>query len=198
MVTVRQIERYWVDRKYERLYDDLTGARPEGLFTFDSTTGRAVPAAALALIRLDELNQSHVPLYGRLVRALLAAQDFRDGGWGDPAVTALCVRALSGSRGNGIAIDRGIQYVAELQKIEGAWPAGPIRRMEADAGTSAFILYELGDCPDFRRAVRFDEAIAWFERHESFLSPEAREWWHLARSKCAALGTRRLETIVLS
>lgn len=198
MVTVRQIERYWVDRKYDRLFDELTGARPEGCFEFDPAAGRAAVAAAVALIRLDELNQSHVPVYGRLVRALIAAQSQGDGGWGDPAVTALCVRALAGSRGNGVCIDRGLQYLADLQKTEGAWPAGPIRRMAADSATSAFVLYQLGDKPWFRGAVRFDDALDWFERHGRSMPEDARRWWQLAQGKCFAHAAPLPEALVLS
>jgi hypothetical protein len=184
MVTVRQIEREWEGRKYEKLLAGLTAARPEQLFTFDPANGRAVPAAAIALVRLDELNQSHVPLYGRLVRALLASQSANDGGWGDPAVTALCLRALMGSRGNGLAIERGLDYLAGLQKDDGLWPAGPIRRMAADPATTAFVLYQLGDKPVFRAAVRFDDAVQWFEAKGKRLSGDAKDWWQLARMKC--------------
>src|SRR5690349_17511203 len=128
MITIRQIERDWVARKYERLFDALVEIRAEGSFPFDLTDGRAVPAAAMALIRLDELSQTHVPLYTRLLRALLAAQNVNDGGWGDPVITALCLRALMAGRGNGVAIDLGLHYLADLQKTEGTWPAAPIRR----------------------------------------------------------------------
>ena len=184
MVTVRQMEREWEGRKYEKLLACLTAARPEANFAFDPAAGRAIPAAAVALVRLDELNQSHVPLYGRLVRALLAAQGANDGGWGDPAVTALCLRALMGSRGNGLAIERGLDYLAALQKDDGLWPAGPIRRMAADTTTTAFVLYQLGDKAVFRDAVRFDNVVEWFEARGKKLDPDTREWWSLARMKC--------------
>lgn len=186
MVTVRQIERDWDDRKYEKLLSNLVAARPEQAFQFDIAGGRAVPAAAVALVRLDELNQTHVPLYARLVRALLAAQSYNDGGWGDPAVTALCLRALLGIRGNGngVSVERGMDYLADLQKDDGLWPAGPIRRMAADACTSAFILYQLADSPAFRDAVRFQDAVNWFELRADRTDADTRRWWRLARMKC--------------
>ena len=184
MTTVRQMERYWTRRQYDKLFDALVENRPEAAFSFDPAGPRCVPAAALALIRLDELSQSHVPLYGVLVRALLAAQGVNDGGWGDPVVTALCVRALMGVRGHGAAIDFGLRYLADLQKAEGAWPAGPLRRMPADPSASAFVLYQLGDRPAFRAGVRFDEALAWFDAHRSSLDAEARRWWDSARLRC--------------
>jgi hypothetical protein len=184
MVTVRQMDRDWESRRYEKLLVNLTAARPEEGFAFDPANGRAVPAAAMAVVRLDELNQAHVPLYGRLVRALLAAQSAADGGWGDPSVTALCLRALTAGRGNGLAIERGLDYLAGLQKADGLWPAGPIRRMAADPASSAFILYQLGDKPAFRGAVRFEEAMEWFESRGKRLDRDTRAWWELARMKC--------------
>ena len=95
MMTVRQIERDWDNRRYEKLFAALVENRPEGSFPFEAIDTRSTPAAAIAIIRLDELSQGHVPLYARLVRALLASQNVNDGGWGDPVVTALCLRALN-------------------------------------------------------------------------------------------------------
>ena len=185
MVTVRQMEREWDDRKYEKLLAGLVAARPEHAFGFDFSGGRAAPAAAMALIRLDELNQTHVPLYARLVRALLASQSHADGGWGDPAVTALCLRALTGGRGNGVSVERGFDYLADLQKDDGLWPAGPIRRMAADTCTSAFILYQLANIANFREAVRFNDAVAWFDLHANKADRDTRMWWRLAQPKCS-------------
>src|SRR4051812_2523637 len=98
MITIRQIERDWVAHKHEKLFDVLVEHRPEGSFPFELTDGRSLPAAAMALIRLDELSQTHVPLYSRLLRTLLAARNVNDGGWGEPVVTALCLRALMAGR----------------------------------------------------------------------------------------------------
>jgi hypothetical protein len=186
MITNRQMERDWVARRYEKLFDALVEHRPEGSFPFDLTDGRAIPAAAMALIRLDELAQTHVPLYTRLLRTLLAAQNVNDGGWGDPVITALCLRALMAGRGNGLAIDAGLHYLADLQKTEGTWPGAPIRRFPADPAASAFILHQLGDNPAFRAVVRFADAVDWFEAHESGLDAEARRWWGYARLRCQA------------
>ena len=183
MITIRQIERAWTARTYEKLFRELVAARPEAAFRFELEQGRAIPAAAMAVIRLDELSQSHVPLAGTLVRALLAGQE-KDGGWGDVMTTALCLRALLCSTGDGVAIERGLQYLANLQKAEGVWPAVPLRRMPADGYASAFVLYELGDNARFRGAVRFDDAVEWFEAHEPALDPETRRLWSRARHRC--------------
>jgi hypothetical protein len=135
------------------------------------------------VIRLDELNQSHVPLCAKLIRAVLAAQE-SDGGWGDVITTSLCLRALLCSNGDGDAIARGMKYLANLQKSEGIWPAIPLRRMPEDAYSSAFVLYELADHVRFRDAVAFADAVRWFEQNEAKLDPEARKLWDRARHRC--------------
>lgn len=190
MITIRQIERAWTARTYEKLFRELVTARPEAAFRFEVEQGRAIPTAAMALIRLDELSQSHVPLYGTLLRALLAAQD-KDGGWGDVMTTALCLRALHCGHGDGVAIERGLQYLANLQKPEGVWPAVPLRRMPADGYASAFVLYELGDNARFRESVRFVDAVEWFELNQPSLDPEAARLWSRARHRCRTHAANR-------
>jgi hypothetical protein len=190
MITIRQIERAWNDRTYEKLFRWLVATRPESTFRFEQEQGRAIPAAAMSVIRLDELSQSYVPLYAKLVRAVIAGQE-SDGGWGDPMTTALCVRALLCGSGDGVAVERGLQYLANLQKAEGAWPAVPLRRMPADGYVSAFILYELGDNPRFRDAVQFDAALKWFEQNESMLNFDARRLWDRAKLRCRAGSAER-------
>ncbi len=183
MTTVRQIERSWTGRDYGRLFTDLLSTRPEAVFRAEFETSRPALAAAMAVIRLEELSQSHVPLYARLLRAILAEQE-ADGGWGDAATTAVCLRALLCGRGNGVALDRGMRYLANLQKTEGIWPNLPLKRLAGDAPSSAFILYQLGDNPQFRKAVRFAEAVGWFQSHASSLDEEARQMWEHASLRC--------------
>ena len=74
MITVKQIERAWTARQYERLFRDLVACRIEATLNLDFDGGWATPAAAMALIRMDELSQTHLPMYGKLLRAILAAQ----------------------------------------------------------------------------------------------------------------------------
>ena len=187
MTTVRQIERLWNGRQYTRLFRDLIANQPERGFRLEMELEKPIPTAALALIRLDELTQSHVPFYGQLVRKILAAQE-PDGGWGEPMTTALCLRALMAGQGEGRSIDQGLAYLASLQKTEGIWPNVPIRRMPADPYVSAFILYQLGDAPRFREAVRFFDALNWFEAHERTLDTETRHLWDHACSRCRVQG----------
>jgi hypothetical protein len=139
----------------------------------------------MALIRLSELGQSHVPLAQTLLRPLLATQE-SDGGWADPMLTSLCLRALMAGNGAGLAIERGLTYLANLQKSEGAWPAEPIRRMPADPRTSAFVLYQLAVDDRFRAAIRFDDAVAWFDTHRGTLELETRRLWDRIALRCHA------------
>lgn len=196
MITIRHIERAWMTGTYEKLFRELVSARPEAGFRFELEQGRAVPTAAMAVIRLDELNQSHVPLCGKLLRAVIAGQE-KDGGWGDAMTTALCLRALVCSGGEGLAVARGFQYLANLQKLEGVWPAVPLRRMPADGYVSAFVLYELGDNPRFREVVQFADAMKWFEANEPSLDAETRRLWTRAKHRCRVNAPTR-ETAALT
>jgi hypothetical protein len=183
MITVRQIERQWEAKAYDKLFAELIANRPEGSLRLGINVVRPVPAAALAVIRLDELAQSHAKLYPRLIKTILASQE-GDGGWGDLITTAICLRALLCGDGNGIAIDRGMAYIAGLQKSDGIWPNVPIRRMPADPYVSALVLYQLGEHPRFRQAVRLEDAVRWFNSHQSWIDDEARELWLRARTRC--------------
>jgi hypothetical protein len=186
MITVKHIERLWTGRMYDRLFRELLANRPEGGLRLElELTGacRATPAAAMAMIRLNELGQSHHPLQAKLVRTLIATQE-PDGGWSDPIATTFALRALFADNGDGVVIDRGLHYLAMLQKPEGIWPNVPFRRMPADPYVSAFILNQLGGQPRFRGAVRFFDVIDWFESHESSLDPETRRLWDRASLRC--------------
>jgi hypothetical protein len=195
MQTTRQIERYWTSRQYDRLARELLAARPENSPRLLAELARAVPAAALAIIRLDELNQPNHSLNGKLIRTVIAAQE-GDGGWGDPLVTALCLRALMCNRGCGPSIDRGIAYLANLQKDEGAWPAAPIRRMTEDAFVTAFILFNLAEHDAFRAAVRFDDAVDWLTRHEPALDADTRRLSHRATLRARLRPTPSFATAI--
>ena len=181
-MTVRQIERQWESKSYDRLLGDLLVARPESGLRLGLDPSRPVCTAAMAVIRLDELDQSHTKIYPKLIKTILLAQE-ADGGWGDLVTTALCLRALFCGQGHGLAIERGLKYLADLQKTEGIWPNIPIRRTPADPYVSALILYELADQSAFRAAVRLEHAVAWFTANESTLDGPTRELWQRARMR---------------
>jgi hypothetical protein len=183
MMTWKQIERQWQAGDYSKLLGELTNGRPEASPRMQLSLGRALPAAAMAVIRMDELSQSYLPICAKMTRTVLASQD-SDGGWGDPMTTAICLRALLVGNGHGVAIERGMQYLANLQKDEGIWPRIPLRRMEADAYASAFILFHLGDVEAFRKSVHFDSAVAWFTQHGGELDADTHKLWQRATVKC--------------
>jgi hypothetical protein len=183
MHTVKQIQRLWEARKYQALLTDLAANRVESALRTESPATVSIAAAAMGLIRLAELGQSHVALAQTLLRTLFATQE-TDGGWADPMLTSLCLRALMTGNGAGLAIERGLTYLANLQKSEGAWPAEPIRRMPADPRTSAFVLYQLASDDRFRAAIQFDDAITWFDSHHAALDIESRRLWDRATLRC--------------
>lgn len=176
MVTVRQLERLWQARQYDRMLRLFMEMRPEASVRLVTQLARSIPVAAMAVLRLDELNQAHTPFCARMLRAVLAGQE-ADGGWGDPLTTAICLRALLCSDGDGPAIGRALTYLANLQKSDGLWPKEPLRRLPADAFVSAFILFHLADDERFGAAVRLDDALGWFRAHGSGLDVETARLW---------------------
>jgi hypothetical protein len=183
MTTVRHLERLWNAESHQLLLRDLLSGRPEASLRLHEELNGPLAIAALVLIRLDELAQSHVPLYSRLLKMILAAAE-GDGGWGDPLTTALCLRALITGRGTGVAIDRGMACLAQLQRPDGLWPAAPLRRLPPDPFVSAFILLQLGSDERFRAAVRIHDAVGWLQRNEAHLDPETRRLWDYASVRC--------------
>jgi hypothetical protein len=183
MITIRQLERLFKEQQFRRLYHELMVGRPEAQAQLHAELGRVVPLAAMGMIRLDELTQAHTALYRRFLNVVLTAQQ-ADGGWGDPVVTAVCLRALMCGGGEGAAVAAGLAHLASLQKSEGIWPREAFRRMPADALASTFILLELGDCADFRAAVRFDDAVDWFAINSAAMDPMAKMLWSHASVRC--------------
>ena len=181
MMTIRQIERLWTTRCYRKLLDELLSNRWEGEYGGRLVGSPALLAAAVSMIRLDELNQSSAPIFAQLLRTIVAAQE-SDGGWGDLAVTAMCLRALLLDRGSGSAVQRGMEYLGVLQQSQGSWPVIPIRRMSADPFTTAFIAIELGDNADFRRIVRWTDVINWLAMEGA--NEECRGLWERIRIRC--------------
>jgi hypothetical protein len=190
MLTVRHIEKLWNARKYSQILGELIAPRIEVAAGPELSQAESAAAAALSLIRFDELHQLHAPICSKLIRALLGLQE-PDGGWGDVAVTALCLRALSLQNGHGIAIQRGIAYLANLQQPAGIWPRIPLRRMPADALVSAFVMLQLGDNEQFHLAVDFNAAYGWFETHRWTLDSASQALWDHARLRAPATITTR-------
>lgn len=183
MLTVRQIERLYTARDYSRLLHDLTSHRADALIRWDAQASRPTLAAAMAAIRLDELSQAHHPFCGKMIRAVLAAQD-ADGGWGDPLTTALCLRALLASKGNGVAVDRGLAYLAAIQQDEGSLPAGPFRRMPADGHVTAAVLYLLGEYTPVAAVLCLTDAADWMDANLPTFDDATRVLWRHGGVRC--------------
>jgi hypothetical protein len=195
MTTVRQLERLWDAGAYVQILQELLIARPESVSMVRTSLSGPHAAAALILVRLDELHQSQSQLYTKLIRHLLASQH-PDGGWDDPMTTALGLRALLLGQGHGIAVERGLNYLANLQKDDGAWPAEPLRRMPADGLVTAFVLVQLGVDARFRERVRFAEAVAWMRSNELLLQVDVRRLWDRAGLRCRMHATASERTPV--
>ncbi len=144
MLTVRQIERLWESRNYNRLIDELVEGRAEGTEGIRPLLHGPETAAALAIVRMGELLQGHQVLVGRLVRYLISIQS-PEGGFGDTTTTAICIRALAANQGSGPVITKALKHLETLQRDDGEWPIEPLRRMPGDLAATAFIIRQLID-----------------------------------------------------
>jgi hypothetical protein len=176
MITIRQLERLWMMQQFDRIVRLFLEMRTESSVRLVCELSRAVPAAALAVVRLDELSQAHNPFAQKMIRTIVASQE-ADGGWGEPMTTALCLKALLCGKGDGLAIQRAIDHLAALQRPEGLWPRVPLRRMPADPFVSAFVLFQLADEERFTRVVSTEETLAWFEANAESLDHETGRLW---------------------
>ena len=144
MLTVKQIERWWQVQAFDRLIDELCVGRAEAVGGIRQLLTGAVAAAALAVIRLDELHQSHSQVSSKMIRYLIASQA-PDGGWGDPVLTSLALRALSRGAGAGLSVERAIGRLGDLQRDDGQWPREPFKRFPSDPAVTAFVLFQLAE-----------------------------------------------------
>src|SRR5215207_7631222 len=110
MITIRQLERLWMGQQFDRMVRLFLEMRTESSVRLACELSRAVSAAALAVVRLDELSQSHNPFAQKMIRTILTSQE-KDGGWGDPLTTTLCLKALLMCHGDGLAIQRAIDHL---------------------------------------------------------------------------------------
>jgi hypothetical protein len=183
MITARQIDRLFRTGDFSRLLHDLTSHRADALIRWDARASRQVLAAAMAAIRLDELNFAAHPLSGQMLQVVIRAQD-AEGGWGDAITTALCLRALMARGGNGMAIERGLNYLANLQQEAGSFPAGPFRRMPADGHTTAAVTYLLGDQVAAFAAIDVSGGAAWLNRYLAEIDVPTRVIARTAVTRC--------------
>jgi hypothetical protein len=190
MLTVRHIEKLWDARKYPRLFNELIALRVEAVAATEMAENPCAAAAAMSLIRIDEMMQSHAAICPKLIRALLATQE-QDGGWKDPCTTAMAVKALSLQNGAGESIERGLDYLADRQEAGGLWTKIPAGRMPEDLLVSAFVLLQLGDNDRFRQKVDFPAALARIAQaaEKAGLEPTAKTLWDHARLRTTVART---------
>lgn len=171
MMTARQIEKWWMAREYVKLARQCLAGRAESVDSLRVALASPTAAAALALIRLDELGQS-TPVAAAMVRAVSAAQR-DDGGWEEPILSAVCVRALLAHGCHRDQSAGGIASLARLQRDDGAWPRESFRRMPGDVCATAFILLQLVHDETFRAAVRVGDAVRWLREQQRSLVGDA-------------------------
>jgi len=174
MLTMRQIERWWTAKSYTRLIDELCAGRAEGVNGIRDLVDGPIAAAALTIIRTDELRQTSHPLVGKLIGLLLRTQNAA-GGWEDGEVgvvtTALAARALAAT-GTGEAVDHALNYLADAQTTDGDWAVDTEAADEgavatlirtatvADMAVTAFVLYQLATIRRPAAALIIDGALA--------------------------------------
>lgn len=142
MLTIKQAERFWGLKAYERLIDELCVGRAEAVGGIRQLIHGPQAAAALTVIRMHELLQSYQPFVTRMVRYLIENQQ-SDGGLTDPVTTALAMRALATDRGAGKALEAAIGFLGHIQRDDGEWPREPLKRMPGDPAVTAFVLLQL-------------------------------------------------------
>ncbi|MFT3786099.1 MAG: hypothetical protein QM770_08035 [Tepidisphaeraceae bacterium] len=176
MTTIRQINGMMNDGQTRKLVQELTRYRADvPAAVAGDLEGSPVAAAALAAIRLLEIDQTHMPVFTQLLGRLLKTQT-ADGSWddGDPFVTALAARALLGWPETRPAALRAIAFLTGLQRDDGSFPRTGPRRLPGDALATAFVLVQLAEFADFAESIRLGAALFWLGQNRHSLSPDCR------------------------
>ena len=182
MLTNSKLTRLWNQSRYRALIREICDGRPEARLELDQRCGGPVAAAALGMLRLAELNQTHLPLASLLAERVLWSQN-RDGSWGGPGdnvplVTALAVRAIAAKpsravdvgRIAGVDLDRPAGEPKRLAASPEAWRAAVDRGLahlastqaewQRDPFTTAFVLLQLGRQPGFLEMICVADVLA--------------------------------------
>jgi hypothetical protein len=166
MTTARQIQKLWQTNDYKRLVRLCLEARADALEPILPMLSGPVGSAALALIRLTELSPFPTPMHAGLAQ-VLANHQRENGGWGDPVLTAVAVRALLSAELQRDRASAGISHLGRLQRDDGLWPAGESTRLPGDPVVTLFVLLQLGVEAAFRFVTRVDRAIEAIDAHPS-------------------------------
>lgn len=193
MTTVRQIGGLWQEGQTGKLMAQLAqyrGDLPDWLAA--DLAGNPTAVAAVALIRLAELDQTHTPAAANLTRKLLADQ-LPDGGFGDTLVTALAVRALRLliAPAAKSAAGRGLAHLTALQQDDGSFPREPLRRMPACPTTTAFVLVQLGADPVAAAQLRVEAALSTLNHRKTDARQSQLAKLALLRTRSAIAGQAR-------
>jgi len=171
MTTIRQINGLWSEGRTRQLVAELTRYRPDFPPTLiDALASNPLAAAALAMIRLQELDQTLLATYDGLKRKLLDAQE-NDGSFGSIAVTVLACRALLTEASASESLRKGLEYLSLTQREDGGFPIDAPRRLPADLMNTALCIYHLSRDDRAKRALRFEAAGRWLADHRMDASP---------------------------
>jgi len=179
-------ERLWNARQYVKLFGSLIANRPESTFRLEIDTPTSTLAAAMGIIRLDELNQ---PMCRFTAPSSEHWSPPRNGTAAGATRPSQPVSARPDAReGASESIQRGLRYLADLQKSDGLWPKIPFRRMPGDACVSAFVLHQLSGDERFRAVVRFNDAVSWLRNNRH---------WNQKRTDCGIAPVLRCKAYVV-
>ncbi|HMO25672.1 MAG TPA: hypothetical protein PKB10_05335 [Tepidisphaeraceae bacterium] len=173
MTTARQIQKLWQTHDYKRLARLCLEARADALEPVIPTLACPVGAAALALLRLTELSPFPTPMHAGLAQ-VLANHQHNDGGWGEPVLTAIAVRALLLADLQRDRASAGMANLGRLQRDDGLWPGGGTHRLPGDPVVTLFVLLQLGTESAFRFVTRIDRAIEAIDTHPGLDAPSRR------------------------
>lgn len=189
MTTPRRIETMVKQGNGRRLVQEMARYRtdlPEGMI--DELASNPVAFHAMALVRLVEMQQGHLP-HARTLARQIAAVQCDDGSFGEVAVTALAARALLDSRDPAVeraGIDA-IDALGRLQLEEGAFPAEPWPDSPASVLATAFVLVQLARQPHARARLNLESAASWLRSRLMAMPEPERSLARTALARCATI-----------
>jgi hypothetical protein len=188
MTTPRRIETMVKQGNGRQLVREMARYRsdlPEGMI--DDLASNPVAFHAMALVRLVEMQQGHLP-HARTLARQIAAVQCDDGSFGDVAVTALAARALLDSREPAVeraGIDA-IDALAATQLDDGSFPAEPWPGSPASGLATAFVLVQLARQPHARARLNLESAASWLRSRIMTMPEPDRSLTRIALARCAA------------
>lgn len=189
MLTLHTLQRLFEHGRYEPMLDalmanGLTLPLPLRVRLSQSPTA----SVGLGLRRLVELTYGSTGLSRRMVDWLLRRQD-EDGSWDDDVLaTAVAAAALArvacdhppdAATPAGVAVERALAWLAARQDDDGLFADPADRDRQQRLLVTIFVIYLLAECPLFRGAVRFADALGAIEQALDRLPAAANELWEL-------------------